>query len=320
MINNATIQSAPLNEDKYYITASGGLLFRWKLWASIYLSSGAVGLCLLTLVAHFDTIFFPKFWVAVFRDGSLAERNWILFLLLLWTAALHASTSILSVGEYQANVYFTTWIGFGATALTYGVWRESAGLVSLTEKAINQHRRETTYNWICTGVFSAIFAGSATFIYINREVVELRFRGEQLSLDVEDWTMILAIIWTEVGVCALVVAFNEIFVTSWQFPCRVRRRKGVYRFVFGWRQLEGLIIFVSVGAKFYAILKYTGVNGVVNGLSNAYFAIWGSFFNSVFAFGTWLRENKNLEWVVREQPPQQGVEDVAEVPPTGSPE
>jgi hypothetical protein len=43
--------------------------------------------------------------------------------------------------------------------------------------------------------------------------------------------------------------------------------------------------------------------GVINGLSNAYFGIWGSFFNSVFAFGTWLHENKH-ESILRD--PSQG--------------
>jgi hypothetical protein len=52
--------------------------------------------------------------------------------------------------------------------------------------------------------------------------------------------------------------------------------------------------------KFYVILEYTAVGGLINGLSNAYFGAWGSFFNSVFCFGTWLKENKNIDFFVRE--------------------
>lgn len=48
------------------------------------------------------------------------------------------------------------------------------------------------------------------------------------------------------------------------------------------------------------ILEYTAVGGLINGLSNAYFGAWGSFFNSVFCFGTWLKENKNIDFFVRE--------------------
>lgn len=58
-------------------------------------------------------------------------------------------------------------------------------------------------------------------------------------------------------------------------------------------------------AKFWAILEFTGYGETINGLSNAYFGIWGSFFNSVFAFGTWLRENKELELFSREEAQQQ---------------
>ena len=291
--------SGILFDEKYYVT-SFGLVFRWKLWAAIYQSVAAVGLCLLTVVVHFDTIAFPNFWMRFFRDGSPAERNWILLLILVWVVGLHVATSVLSVGEYQANVFFTSWIGFGTMALNYGVWRESAGLRSWAER-INSYHRETTYNWIWTGICSCIFAGSATDMYYNSEYVELRFRGERLDLNREDWLLILSIIWTEVAVCILAVIFNETFRdSSWKCPCRLKRRDGVYRLVFGWRQFEGLIILAAMGAKFWAILEYTGFGGVINGLSNAYFGIWGSFFNSVFALGSWLRENKNLETIVHE--------------------
>ncbi len=288
-----------IEPDKYYSTATG-LVFRWKLWAAIYLSAAAVALSFGTLLVHFDTVIFPTLWIAVFRDGSLAERNWILFLLVVWIAALHVSTSVLSVGEYQPNVYFTSWIGFAAMVLNYGVWRDSAGLIT-TETMINQFHRETTYNWIWTGICSSIFAGAATDIYYNRELVRLRFRGERLNLTDEDWIIILSVIWSEVALCCLTVALNEVYLILWHFPCRFRREQSMFRFEFGWRQIEVIIILVSTGAKFWAILEYSGVDGVINGLSNAYFGLWGSFFHSVFAFGTWLYENKHIETVVREE-------------------
>lgn len=286
--------------NKFYSTRTG-LVFKWKLWAAIYLSSAAVFFPLFTLLVHFDTMCLPWLWDKVFRDGSLAERNWIFFLLLLWTVTLHVQTSVFSVGEHQANVYFTTWIGFGATALTYGVWRESAGLLTLTEKTVKHLQRETSYNWIYTAVFSAVFAGSMTDIYANREVVDIRFRGEQVLVAQKTWTVILGVIWTEVALCAMVVGLNETLVNSWQLPCPIRRATGTFRLIFGWRQIEGVIILVSMAGKFYTIIRYTGVDGVVNGLSNAYFGIWGSFFNSVFAFGTWLKENQNMQWLAAEQ-------------------
>lgn len=290
-----------VNSAMYY-HVSTGLLYKWKFWASLCLSACAMGLSIFTVLLHFDTIFFPKLWLSVFRDGSIAERNWILFLLLIWIVTLYATTSVLSVGEYQANAFFTAWISAAATFMTFGVWRESAGLVSLTENAINGLRRQTTYNWMWTFVFSFVFAVSSTDIYINRAQVELKFQGEALDVENDTWTNVLVIVWSDVLVCILVIAFNEIFVASWQFPCQIRRSTGIYHFVFGWRQLEVLIILIMMGLKFYGILEYTGVEGVINGLSNAYFGIWGSFFNSVFSFGTWLRENMETKNVfVREE-------------------
>lgn len=70
-----------------------------------------VVLNLLTILVHFGTLF-PRLWTYVFRDGSLVERNWILFLVVFWIGGLHVCTSSLSVGELQANVYFTTWYVF----------------------------------------------------------------------------------------------------------------------------------------------------------------------------------------------------------------
>jgi hypothetical protein len=55
-----------------------------------------------------------------------------------------------------------------------------------------------------------------------------------------------------------------------------------------------------VGVFFWFIYIYTGVDGAINGTSNAYYSLWGSFFNAVFAFGTWLRENKGIEYIVRD--------------------
>jgi hypothetical protein len=42
--------------------------------------------------------------------------------------------------------------------------------------------------------------------------------------------------------------------------------------------------------------------------SNAYFGVWGSFFNSVFLFGTWLKENKNIDYFVRESNDEESAE------------
>lgn len=235
-----------VSHEEYYLTSGGSLVFRWKLWAAIYQSAAAVGLSLATVLAHLDTVLFPRQWVLVFRDGSRWEQFWLLFLMLVWMAGLHIATSVLSVGEYQSNVYFSAWIGFCAMALNYGLWRESAGLPSLTDRLTSEgtDSRQTTYNWIWTGIFSCIFAASATDIYYNRNDVELRYRGERLDLDRSDWVLVFSTIWTEVGVCVMAVTFNEGLPMLRRFHCLFRSTGVAF---YGWRQLEGLIILTAIG-------------------------------------------------------------------------
>lgn len=172
-----------VDNDTFFVTTGSALVYRWKLWGAIYAGSIGVALSLLILLAHFDTCCLPQLWMHVFRDGSIIERSIILFLLAFWATTLHVCTSSLSIGEQVGNVYFTTWIAFGSIALNYFVWRESAGLPSM-EDMVSQWRRETTYNWIWIGIFSAVFAGAATDMYRNREDIELRLQGETLELEV----------------------------------------------------------------------------------------------------------------------------------------
>lgn len=279
---------------------SSGAVYRWKLWGAIFMSSTGVGLSLFSVAAHFDTVLAPSVWIAFFRDGSLAERNWILFLILFWAAAVHICTSALSVGESQANVFFTTWIAFGSTAMNFGVWRESAGLPPVMMQVTVRQSRETTHNWLWICFFSLIFAGAATDMYFNRRNLELRFQGQSLNLITKDWMIILSVVWSEVALCIAAITLNEGLHTTWILPCVLKRESDNYRCVLGWHQLEGLFITLSTGCKFWVILEYAAVDGMIPGLSNAYFGVWGSFFNAVFALGTWLRENRNTEFLVRE--------------------
>jgi hypothetical protein len=294
--SGAPAELDPSIDPNQYYYFFGGVVLRWKLWGAIYLSSAGVFISGMTVVLHFDDILAPRLWSSLFRDGSLAERNWIWSMIVFWAACVHVCTGTLSVGESQANVFFTTWIAFAAAAMNYGVWRESAGLPPLAVES----NRETTYNWMWIWVFSALFAGSATDMYYNRENIVLRYRGQPLDLVHKDWIIILSVVWSETALCLIAIYLNERMETSCRLPCYVRRSTGTYRCVLGWRQWEGFVLLVATACKFWVILKYASVDGVIPGLSNAYFGVWGSFFNGVFCLGTWLRENKNIEYVVRE--------------------
>ena len=286
------------DEDDPFVYFLGDAVYKWKLWGALYASALGVLLSFLTVIVHFDTIIAPSFFIRIFRDGSLAERYWIWCLILFWAITLHASTSTLSVGESQANVFFSAWIAFLSIARNYVVWRASAGRPSQV------FVRETSYYWFWTAFCSSIFAGAATNMFLNRQLIEIQYRGQTLDLVQQDWQIILCVVWSEVAVCCAAISLNEIPHTN---CCRKTERMSLllcfrYRVYVGWRHVEGLLILVATGAKFWVILRYAAaVGGVIAGLSNAYFGVWGSFLNGVFCLGSWLKENKDIEYVVREE-------------------
>lgn len=278
------------------------LVIRWKLIGALVVSAIGIGSSLLILLLHFDTVVAPKTWICVFRDGSTVERNLILLLVLFWALAVHVCTSSSSVGESQANVFFTAWVAFGAVAHNLSVWRDSAGKPLIFEQLSgrqHQQKRKTTYNWLWTAFFSTIFAGSLTELMSSRNNPELRSGEETLF---KNWILLLIWAWVDVIICILAIAFNELFPRSswWTSPCYVRRTtEDNYYCVFGWQQMEGPVVLILAGFKLYFILEYTGVNGFFNGLSNPYFSVWGSLFNSLFCFATWLREYKKIHYIIR---------------------
>jgi hypothetical protein len=285
------------NPNSKFVYFLGDAVYRWKLLGALIASASGLFLSFLTVLVHFDTIAAPRFWVRLFRDGSLFERNWILLLLLYWAGAVFVSTSTLSLGESQANVFFAAWFAFASMVMNYKVWRDGA-YADDNNGPHDVFRRETSRNWFWVAIFSFIFAVAATDMYYNRREIKLQYRGQTLDLIDNDWLIILVAVWAEVLVCLIAIAMNEIIAaaTTYQVPfCNII-------FVIGWRQLEVLVILLATGTKFYVILEYAAaVDGVISGLSNSYFGVWGSFLNSIFCLGTWLRENKDIEYFIREQ-------------------
>jgi hypothetical protein len=247
---------------------------------------------LLVLVMHFDTFCFPQLWLTAFRDGSNYERTTLGVMLLFWIGGLHICTSTLSVGEVQANVYFTAWIAFLSSVVNCGVWRVSAGRKSIAEWA-NNHHRETTYNWLWTLFFVCTYAGAITIVYMNEEYVQLWLKGQEIDLTRRQWVVSLSVSWGFVGVCIVSLLFNHYWIRS----CEIKLFGGS-RFVFGWRQAEGFVALGMVAIFFLLVYDLTGVNGVLGLGKNGYFGLWGVFINSVFTLATWLRENKNLEYII----------------------
>jgi hypothetical protein len=282
------------SEVKFYNSVKGPI-FRWKLIGCMAIASVGCAMCLFPVLMHFDTICFPQLWLTIFRDGSKYEQKLLLAMLLFWAVGLQICTSTLSVGEVQANVFFTSWIAFMSAALNYGVWRVSAGYQSIAEW-VNLHHRETTYNWLWTMFFACACAGSISGVYRNREYVTIWIKGEELVLTQREWIRIVVLMWGLVGVCIIALLFNHYLDKSWEM-----KFFGGYRIILGWRQAEGFVALGMVVAFFWFVYDMSGVDGVISGMNNGYFGLWGTFINSIFTLGTWLRENKNIEYIVQDQ-------------------
>ena len=113
---------------------------------------------ILIIVAHFDTIAFPDFWKVVFQDGSRYEQYICITSVLYWAAAIHINTSTLSVGEVQANVFFTTWIAFLSSVLNFGVWRVAAGKRSIGKMSRFSIRPIHRKRAVCLSVFRQLIS------------------------------------------------------------------------------------------------------------------------------------------------------------------
>ena len=138
IFNRARVDSKEL----FYSNESRAV-FAWKLFGCFAVSGLGTIISLAIILVHFDTIFFPSYWHHIFRDGSKHEQILLITLGLFWGFGLHINTSSLSVGQSQANVFFTSWISFFSAVLNYGIWRISAERRSIANM-INEHHRETT--------------------------------------------------------------------------------------------------------------------------------------------------------------------------------
>lgn len=135
--------SSRVDSKKLYYSNESRAVFAWKLIGCFVVSGVGTLVSLGIILVHFDTLFFPSYWMPIFRDGSQTEQLLLISLAVFWAIGLHINTSSLSVGEAQANVFFTSWISFFSAILNFGIWRVSAGRRSIAD-LFNEHHRETT--------------------------------------------------------------------------------------------------------------------------------------------------------------------------------
>lgn len=276
---NDNLASAFFNDLGYikeqeFILIAGTRVFRWKFIGAFVIACVGTLFSLLILLVHFDTFCFPRFWRKFFRDGSIYERNLLIVAIIYWAAGVHICTSSFSIGATQANVYFTTWIVFIASALNYDMWRLGADMPNLSE-FVSSQRKTTIYNWLWTFLFTVVTAGAVTDMYANREhFIFYDVDGEPIVQKQSNWVRTVAITWSTVAVSGCVI-FAKTMWGNW---------KGALSY------FEGLLIATFIGVTAWVCTSYTGVQGVIIGPSNAYFGVWGVFFSSLSTFGTWLIE------------------------------
>jgi hypothetical protein len=234
--------------DDLFITLAGPV-FSWKVIGCYVVGGLGTVINGLIILTHFDTVFFPSLWQRIFRDGSRYEQCIVISMALFWAGGIHINTSSLSVGESQANVYFTTWISFFSAFINVGIWRVSAGRISIAEY-INNHHRATTYNWLWTFMFACTCAGALTGTYLNRDYVSLYFEGQSIELSRQQWIMALTVLWGMSVVCSLAIVLNHVLKKS----CEVRVCNNRLVLI-GWRQAEGLLA-IGLGGEWMQLRSW----------------------------------------------------------------
>jgi len=238
--NRTRTEGNDLFNDLFLSTDGRGPVRTWKLIGSFIVSALGMIVTFGIIVIHFDTILCPSFWLCNFRDGSKHEQLLLIILAIFWMIGLHVNTSSLSVGKSQPNVFFTSWISFVSAILNYGIWRVSAGRGSIAEM-VNDHHRETTYNWLWVLFCNLIFAGAICDIYFNRNDIDLSMQGEDFNLP---WIQVMCITWGLVIVSFVSIILNHFLRKSCKL--RVFGRKGSF-VIIGWRQAEGIVALLITG-------------------------------------------------------------------------
>lgn len=140
----------------YFYGSQGNLVQRWKMFGAIAVSGLMALITLLVLIAHFDSYFFPKTFRRFFADGSKSERNLLIVLIFIAIGALQINTSRFSVGEAQANVFFSAWTSFIACIVNYELWRKNAGRQLTFQNVLFDNNFRTKRFWMLLAIFSTI--------------------------------------------------------------------------------------------------------------------------------------------------------------------
>jgi len=252
----------------------------WKRLSAMVGSASFVGLMVLIVGVHFDTMIARKLWLKIFRDGSMGEAIILTILNLGALFMVYVCTSINGIGGFAGtnyNVYFSSWLGFFACVYTFGLWNTAASQrnVNITfslRYSTFVTQRKTVKGWIWTMFFSLVTFFSLLEMFLLSENFDKPVGENQLA--------IMLLCSSGCVFCCLLVLFMNALCSWCQCLCH-------------WHKIELVILVILIGFWTWAVFRFTGINGLVNGPGNSYFGAWGSFACSISIFGSWKADYKN---------------------------
>ena len=281
-----------LNEQrmKYFYGMQGNVVQYWKARGAIAISGLMALITLLVVIAHFDSYFFPKKFRTFFADGSMKERNLLLVLICIAICALQINTSRYSVGEAQANVFFSTWTSFLACVFNYELWRTNAGRHLTFQNVLFDSNFPTKRFWMLLAIFSTI-----TLLAFFEHTIHNNFMG----LTGDDQKLMNCTVisagnrWMWMNVTACLLTWGFLFY-------RNRRSSDACNPKLTWA-LETAFAGAVVASKGVAISRFTGgVYDKVPCPSNLYFGLWGTFVVAVWILSS-LLQNYHIYWNAKEE-------------------
>ncbi len=155
--------------------------------------------------------------------------------------------------------------------------QQNQALLQTCHNITSTSQRKTNYAWSWTLFFSLVTFFSLLDILTieDSDWIGKPVAGNQL--------VIMLISSSMSGLCCLIGLLMN--VLSSHYPD--------FKILHHWYKIEGVLIISLVGFWSWAVFKYTGINGLVNGPSNSYFGAWGCCFCSISIIGAWSTEYWN---------------------------
>lgn len=224
------------------------------------------------------------FFRNVFRDGSKKELSLIWFFLILEIVNLYFATTSLSIGQFQLNIFFASWLGFLIMVRNHDIWRVGAGLSSVL-KSVRNHSQSTLFWWCLVLFFSTAATASIGEFYLVSNANDQFSSYEENTLgsylneflkEFNKWGFLFSVLLSTMAISLISIIIN---ITI----------KSILALKF-WRCIEGWLLFVLMVLWVYAASNFTSRRFFLIRPCNEYFGVWGTFLSSARGFGAWIGE------------------------------